>query len=134
MAVCQDAKVDLYPKFVLFVSGRQRNAWTNLAKTVCTYKPGEVSTGLVPCVCVCVLFFKYIHDAFVWALQRCNEIEGFSPSNEGKGLYDRTTVMATVIDSEQPVAAYMYFQHSKSNSAVISFPEGDWLHGRESHA
>jgi len=33
VAVCQDAKVDLYPKFVLFVSGRQRNAWTNLAKT-----------------------------------------------------------------------------------------------------
>lgn len=75
-----------------------------------------------------ILSWPSSDSSFQEALERCNQIEGYSP--EGGGLYQRSVVNVQVQGGQGIISAYMYHQGQKDISSCKSFPDGDWLGGR----
>ena len=72
-------------------------------------------------------------DAFVEALQRCNNLEGYT-GGEG-GLYKRAVVPVKIVrdgaeeDVVEEITAYIYYQIKEPDvtGSFRAFPKGDWL-------
>ena len=77
-------------------------------------------------------------ETFRRVLERCNQIEGFSPHSPKNGLYWRTIADVEVVDpitqKTEEIKAYVYFQEWRAVDLpkgqvkkFRKFPRGDWL-------